>query len=99
LPIEALTWRLAASAPGRDIAMEGAQQAEAGEAQRGVRRALFEGHGWCDCAVYDRYRLAPGAAFAGPALVEERESTCVIPPGALVSVDRHRNLIIELSQS
>ena len=99
LQIEALTWRLAASAPGRDIAMEGAQQAEAGEAQRGVRRALFEGHGWCDCAVYDRYRLAPGAAFAGPALVEERESTCVIPPGALVSVDRHRNLVIELSQS
>jgi N-methylhydantoinase A len=82
LPIEALTWRLAASAPGRDIAMEGAQQAEAGEAQRGIRRTLFEGHGWCDCAVYDRYRLAPGAAFAGPALVEERESTCVIPPGA-----------------
>jgi hypothetical protein len=29
--------------------------------------------------------------------VEERESTCVIPPGALVSVDRHRNLVIELS--
>jgi N-methylhydantoinase A len=99
LPIEALTWRLAASAPGRDIAMEGAQKSEAGEARRGSRRALFEGHGWCDCAVYDRYRLAPGAAFAGPALVEERESTCVIPPGALVSVDRHRNLIIELSQS
>jgi N-methylhydantoinase A len=99
LPIEALTWRLAASAPGRDIAMEGAQKSEAGEAKRGSRRALFEAHGWCDCAVYDRYRLAPGAAFAGPALVEERESTCVIPPGAQVSVDRHRNLVIELSQS
>jgi N-methylhydantoinase A len=65
LPIEALTWRLAASAPGRDIAMEGAQKAEAGEAKRGSRRALFEGHGWCDCAVYDRYRLAPGAFFRG----------------------------------
>ena len=50
-------------------------------------------------AVYDRYRLAPGAAFAGPALVEERESTCVIPPGAQVSVDKHRNLVIELFQS
>ena len=99
LQIEALTWRLAASAPGRDIAMEGAQQAEAGEAQRGIRRTLFEGHGWCDCAVYDRYRLAPGTAFAGPALVEERESTCVIPPGAQVSVDKHRNLVIELVQS
>jgi N-methylhydantoinase A len=99
LPIEALTWRLAASAPGRDIVMEGAQKSEAGEARRGIRRALFEGHGWCECAVYDRYRLAPGAAFAGPALVEERESTCVIPPGAQVSVDKHRNLVIELIQS
>ena len=97
LPMEALTWRLAASAPGRDIAMEGAQKSEAGAAQRGSRRALFEGHGWCDCAVYDRYRLAPGTIFAGPALVEERESTCVIPPGAQVSVDRHRNLVIELA--
>ncbi|NBS44925.1 MAG: hydantoinase/oxoprolinase family protein, partial [Acetobacteraceae bacterium] len=97
LPMEALTWRLAASAPGRDIAMEGAQKSEAGAAQRGSRRALFEGHGWCDCAVYDRYRLAPGASFTGPALVEERESTCVIPPGAQVSVDRHRNLVIELA--
>ena len=97
LPIEALTWRLAASAPGRDIAMEGAQKSESGEARRGTRRALFEGHGWCDCAVYDRYRLAPGTIFAGPALVEERESTCVIPPGAQVSVDRHRNLVIELA--
>jgi N-methylhydantoinase A len=99
LPIEALTWRLAASAPGRDIAMEGAQKSESGEARRGTRRALFEGHGWCDCAVYDRYRLAPGTIFAGPALVEERESTCVIPPGAQVSVDKHRNLVIELVQS
>ncbi|MEN9499835.1 MAG: hypothetical protein RIS83_1654, partial [Pseudomonadota bacterium] len=99
LPVEALTWRLAASAPGRDIAMEGAQKAEAGEAKRGTRRALFEGHGWSDCAVYDRYRLAPGASFPGPALVEERESTCVIPPGAQVSVDRHLNLVIELAQS
>ena len=99
LPVEALTWRLAASAPGRDIAMEGAQKAEAGEAKRGTRRALFEGHGWSDCAVYDRYRLAPGACFPGPALVEERESTCVIPPGAQVSVDRHLNLVIELAQS
>ena len=99
LPIEALTWRLAASAPGRDIAMEGAQKSESGEARRGTRRALFEGHGWCNCAVYDRYRLAPGTIFAGPALVEERESTCVIPPGAQVSVDKHRNLVIELVQS
>jgi N-methylhydantoinase A len=57
---------------------------------------LFEGAGWTPCTVYDRYALAPGAAFAGPALVEERESTCVVGPGATVSVDAFRNLVIDL---
>jgi N-methylhydantoinase A len=102
LPIEALTWRVACVAPGRDIRMEGATRAgtesftDAARAVRGARRVMFEGAGWLECTVYDRYALAPGASFTGPALVEERESTCVIGPGATVSVDPFRNLVIEL---
>ena len=87
---------LAAAAPGRDIDMQGANTVEGRTALRGQRRALFEGAGWQDCAVYDRYALAPGTRFEGPALVEERESTCAVPPGARVSVDAHRNLVIDL---
>ena len=37
-----------------------------------------------------------GAQFAGPALIEERESTCVVGPDAVVSVDAMRNLVVEL---
>ena len=96
LPIEAMTWRLAAAAPGRDIDMKGANVIEGRTARRGTRRALFENHGWQDCAVYDRYALGPGATLAGPALVEERESTCAIPPGATAVVDAFRNLVIDL---
>jgi N-methylhydantoinase A len=44
--------------------------------------------------VYDRYRLRPGARFAGPAVVEERESTAVVGPGAAVRVDPSRTLLI-----
>jgi N-methylhydantoinase A len=33
----------------------------------------------------------------GPALIEERESTCVIGPGDVVRVDTRRNLIAELA--
>jgi N-methylhydantoinase A/oxoprolinase/acetone carboxylase beta subunit len=36
--------------------------------------------------VYDRYALRPGARLAGPAIVEERESTLVVAPGQLVTV-------------
>jgi N-methylhydantoinase A len=76
--------------------MKGANIIEGRTAARGTRRALFEQHGWQDCAVLDRYALAPGASFAGPALVEERESTCAIPPGATATVDAFRNLVIDL---
>jgi N-methylhydantoinase A len=45
--------------------------------------------------VYDRYALAPGARLIGPAIVEERESTMVVGPGAMVTVDAYRTLIAE----
>ena len=51
-----------------------------------------------DVAVYDRYRLGPGATFTGPAIVEERESTTVIGPGAMVSVDEG-NLTVEIDNT
>ena len=46
--------------------------------------------------VYDRYALRPGMGFDGPALVEERESTCVVGPATRVTVDEHSNLVLEL---
>ncbi len=39
--------------------------------------------------VYDRYRLFAGAAFEGPAIIEERESTTVVGADATVHVDEH----------
>ncbi|MBX6372700.1 MAG: hydantoinase/oxoprolinase family protein [Acetobacteraceae bacterium] len=100
LPIEALSWRVACVAPGRDIRLERARAkdsfTDSARAVRGKREVMFEGAGWLTCTVYDRYALAPGATFEGPALVEERESTCVIGPGAKVTVDAFRNLVVDL---
>jgi N-methylhydantoinase A len=99
-PIEVMSWRLACVAPGQDIrikptAVDGDKTPAA--ARRGTREVLFEGLGSLSCTVYDRYALAPGATFEGPALVEERESTCCIGPDARVSVDQFLNLVIELA--
>jgi N-methylhydantoinase A len=95
-PIEALSWRLACAAPGQDIRIGGAQQAGGAPAPRGHRSVVFEGHGPLDCGVYDRYALRPGMEFQGPALVEERESTCVIGPATRVTVDAQLNLVLDL---
>jgi N-methylhydantoinase A len=98
-PIEVVSWRLGCAAPGQDIRMGEAAAAggAAEDARRGIRAVFFEGFGSQDCGVYDRYALAPGMTFAGPALVEERESTCVVGPGATVTIDRFLNLVIEVA--
>jgi N-methylhydantoinase A/oxoprolinase/acetone carboxylase beta subunit len=46
-------------------------------------------------AVYDRYSLPSGATLAGPAIVEERESTLILPPDSRAMVDAYGNVVIE----
>jgi N-methylhydantoinase A len=48
--------------------------------------------------VYDRYALPLGASIEGPAIVEERESTFVIPPAARCTVAANGSLVVELAQ-
>lgn len=47
--------------------------------------------------VYDRYKLFPGAAFRGPAIIEEKESTMIVGEDALVAVDDYGFLWIDLN--
>ena len=64
-----------------------------------MRRAYFpEARGYADTPVYDRYALAPGMSLTGPAIVEERESTTVIPPEVTATVDEYANLLAELTR-
>jgi N-methylhydantoinase A len=60
------------------------------------RNAYFpEASGYVQTPVYDRYALEAGTRFTGPVIIEERESTTVIGPGSVITVDAHRNLIAE----
>jgi N-methylhydantoinase A/oxoprolinase/acetone carboxylase beta subunit len=47
-------------------------------------------------AVYDRYLMHAGYTLSGPALVEERETTTVVPGGATVRVEDDGALLIKL---
>ena len=49
--------------------------------------------------VYDRYRLFPGAAFSGPAIMEEKESTLIVGEDALVRTDEFGFLWIDLKEA
>ncbi len=49
-------------------------------------------------ALYERDSLPPGAAFEGPALVFQLDSTTYLAPGWSARVDGYRNLILEKLQ-
>jgi len=61
------------------------------------RRPIYlrEARAYVEAPVYDRYLLGPDSAIAGPAVIEERESTLIVPPGWRVRVDDYDNLIAD----
>ena len=97
-PVEIVTWKLSAIGGAPRVTLSKAGTGAAGGPRSERRRAYFpETHGYVDCPVFDRYALAAGMQIAGPAIVEERESTSVLPPGALATVDEYANLIVAVA--
>jgi N-methylhydantoinase A len=83
--VEVVSWRLIATggAPARDSAPELGSSAARPHA---ARKARFD-RGDVDTPVYSRRALAEGQTIAGPAIIEERETTIVILPGWRAKVD------------
>lgn len=99
IPVEFLSWRLAARGPRPPIRLPRAElgHADATPALKGHRPAYFGAFGdFISTPVYDRYSLRPGMRLPGPAIVEERESTTVIGAGMTAEVDAYYNLLVNL---
>lgn len=97
--VEVVNWRLVASGPQPRITLRPSEVAERSltAARKGERPVYLPEHnGFVPCNVYDRYLLPVGVTFPGPAVVEERECTVVIGPGAQANVDEEQNLVITL---
>jgi len=92
-PVEATTWRLTAVGRQAPVDLPRFEPGPLPEPAR--RRAWFpESEGWTATAVYRRDTLPAGARLQGPAIVEERESTTVLPPGMEAEVDAYGNLLV-----
>jgi N-methylhydantoinase A len=59
-----------------------------------TRRVCFRETGWTDALVRPRSALPVGSVVAGPAVVEEREATTVVPPGWNLEVAGHGELLL-----
>ncbi len=99
MPVELLSWRLAVVGPRSSLVEALAERAATSTDAPvpGGHRPVWFGDGFIESPVYERAKLRPGATIAGPAIVEEVESTLVMPPGFRLSVDGALNLILTLA--
>ncbi len=69
-------------------------------ALKGKRRAYWdELKDYRDTDVYQMERLGYGNHIEGPAIIESRNTTVVLPPGATYTVDKYLNGLIEKTES
>ena len=74
--------------PEADLGETDARAAYSGEHQ------IYRHGEWITAGLYERAKLKPGMAVEGPAIITELDSTTVVLPNHVASVDRHFNLLI-----
>ncbi|MGW5644156.1 hydantoinase/oxoprolinase family protein [Saccharopolyspora sp. NPDC003752] len=94
---ELLTWRVTARGPEPPARLGFESTSDGQDALIGHRDAYFAPEGYAPTPVYDRYRLRAGAVLTGPALVEEREATLLVPPGARCTVEAGSSILVEFA--
>lgn len=68
------------------------------EALKGHREVYFEdAGGFTRTPIYHRSKIPVHAEIYGPAIVEQLDSTIVIPPGFHAKVDEYRNIIMSFN--
>lgn len=98
--IEVLNWRVVCTGPAAQLSTQLASDGGVGAALKGHRPAWMPERGaLVTVPVYDRYALAPGADIQGPAIIEEREATTIVPDSCVVTVDVEFNLRLNLAET
>ena len=91
VPIEIVSWRVTAEGGQPDLSASAQLAERPGNAKGSRSIALWPEAG--DVPLYDRAALALDQEIAGPAIIEERETTIVLPPGWVARVNEFGCLI------
>ena len=97
-PIQLVTFRVGATGLVAKAAFRAFPDggADASAAKIGERDVWMpEAGGFTACPIYDRAKLNPGNRITGPAIIEQMDTNTIVLPDMLVTVEPHRNLILE----
>jgi N-methylhydantoinase A len=97
--VEIVNARAAAIGVAIPAQLEPSTSAATGEATSDESRPVYfdEVGDFTDTPVYRRDRLGLGATIDGPAIVEQADTTILIPPGARARTDAAMNLVIAVN--
>jgi N-methylhydantoinase A len=94
LPMEAVTWRVRAQSAAPALPPPRPPRATR-PAPKGERPIWLPAEaGFRTVPVWDRYALAPGWRVAGPAVIEETESTTIVSAAFDATVDERLDLVL-----
>jgi N-methylhydantoinase A len=99
--VELVNARVAAIGRTDDVELPRSKRdSDAEGALKGSRPVYFdEVSDFTDTAIFDRARLNSGAAIDGPAVIEQTDTTVLVPPGASARVDAYRNIVIDVGSA
>lgn len=98
--VEIVNARVAAIGLTEDVALKEAAAGSADDAKMSERPVYFdETEDFTETPIYDRAKLGSGAEIEGPAVIEQTDTTVLVPPGAKATVDRYNNIVIAVSAS
>jgi N-methylhydantoinase A/oxoprolinase/acetone carboxylase beta subunit len=100
VPAEVVSLRASGRVAGREFALQPmpARSGDAAGARKGERPAYAPALGaMVPHTVYARERLGPGMRLAGPAIIEEAESTTVVGRRGMVEIDAYGSLVIAVA--
>jgi N-methylhydantoinase A len=96
--VELVNARVAAIGRTADVQLpRGGAAGDASDALREHRQVYFDEAGdFTDTPIYDRSGLGEGAELDGPAIIEQSDTTTLVPPGSRARVDGYLNIVIDL---
>jgi N-methylhydantoinase A len=94
-PLEIANLRVVGKGTLQGVTIEEHEEVDADprEAELGVNDVFFDDE-FYETTIYDRSKLRPGNELAGPAIVTDDDSTVVVQPDHVATIDRYGNIEI-----
>jgi N-methylhydantoinase A len=95
--IEIVNARVAAIGVSPPTELKRGMNANGDASPRETRSVYFEESStWMDTPIYERSALGPASRLDGPAIIEQGDTTVLVPPGTSLEVDQYLNIVIDV---